>query len=295
MRRRDEVFVGMLLTVAAAVAIVGTIWLTRGGLSSGYPLYTRFAWGQNLKQGQPVQLAGVSVGYVDEVKLRDDGFLDVVLRVQDEYKIPRNSTAAVVPVGIFGDVAVALQPKSPSPIHYQAGDTVPAGRSPPGIAEILARVDTIGRRVSTITAALEDQLVGGGALRDVRQTIDAAQQLTLQLNRVAAEQSQNLSATMASLRRAASAVDPTVVDSTLRNFRAASANLNAMSAELGTAVGRLDSLLAGLEAGQGTAGKLLSDTLLYADLRRVVQHVDSLMADIKKNPRKYINLSIFGR
>jgi phospholipid/cholesterol/gamma-HCH transport system substrate-binding protein len=48
MRRRDEVFVGMLLTVAAAVGIVGSIWLTRGGLSSGYPLYTRFAWGQNL-------------------------------------------------------------------------------------------------------------------------------------------------------------------------------------------------------------------------------------------------------
>ena len=293
MRRRDEVFVGMLLTVAAAVAIVGTIWLTRGGLSSGYPLYTRFAWGQNLKQGQPVQLAGVSVGYVDEVHLRDDGFLDVVLRVQDEYKIPRNSTAAVVPVGIFGDVAVALQPKTPSRIHYEPGDTVPAGPSPPGIAEIMARVDTIGRRVSTITAALEEQLVGGGALRDVRQTIDAAQQLTLQLNRVAAEQSQNLSATMASLRRAANAVDPTVVDSTLRNFRAASANLNAMSAELTSSVSRIDSLLAGLERGRGTAGKLLSDTLLYSDLRATVQRVDSLVADFKRNPRKYVNLTIF--
>jgi len=198
----------MLLTVAVGVAIVGTIWLTRGGLSSGYPLYTRFAWGQNLKQGQPVQLAGVSVGYVDEVKLRDDGYLDVVLRVEDEYRIPRNSTAAVVPVGIFGDVAVGLMPKGPSAIHYQPGDTVPAGPSPPGMAEILARVDTIGRRISVITAALEEQLVSGGAFRDVRQTIDAAQRLTLQLNRVATEQSQNLAATLASWRRAADGVEP---------------------------------------------------------------------------------------
>jgi phospholipid/cholesterol/gamma-HCH transport system substrate-binding protein len=293
MRRRDEVFVGMLLTVAAGVAIVGTIWLTRGGLSSGYPLYTRFAWGQNLKQGQPVQLAGVSVGYVDEVKLRDEGYLDVALRIQDEYKVPRNSTAAVVPVGIFGDVAVALTPSAPSRIAYQPGDTVPAGPSPPGMAEILARVDTIARRVSRITGALEEQLVAGGAFRDVRQTIDAAQRLTLQLNRVATEQSQNLSATMASLRRAANAVDPAVVDSTLRNVRTASANLNAMSAELTSAVTRLDSLLAGLETGRGTAGKLLSDTLLYADLRATVRRVDSLMADFQRNPRKYINLSIF--
>ena len=284
----------MLLTVAAAVAIVGTIWLTRGGLSKGYPLYTRFAWGQNLKQGQPVQLAGVSVGYVDDVQLRDDGYLDVTLRVEGKYKIPRSSTAAVVPVGIFGDVAVALQPKGPSPIHYASGDTVPAGASPPGMAEILARVDTIGRRVSAITAALEEQLVGrGGALNDVRQTIDAAQQLTLQLNRVAAEQSQNLTATMASFRRAANAVDPAVLDSTLRNFRAASANLNAMSAELTSSVSRIDSLLVGLERGRGTAGKLISDDQLYSDLRATVQRVDSLVADVKKNPRKYINLSIF--
>jgi phospholipid/cholesterol/gamma-HCH transport system substrate-binding protein len=293
MKRRDEVFVGMLLTVAATVAVVGTIWLTRGGLSRGYPLYTQFAWGQNLKQGQPVQLAGVSVGYVDEVKLRDEGFLDVVLRIEDQYRIPRTSTATVVPVGIFGDVAVALTPKAPSKIAYDAGDTVPAGPSPPGVAELMARVDTIGRRVSRITAALEDQLVGGGAIRDVRQTIDAAQQLTLQLNRVASEQSRNLSAAMASFQRAANAVDPVVIDSTLRNFRVASANVRAMSAELTTAVTRLDSLLAGLESGQGTAGKLLSDTLLYSDLRNVVHRADSLMADIKRNPRKYINLSIF--
>src|ERR671932_1647177 len=202
MRRRDEVFVGMLLTVAAAVTVVGTIWLTRGGLSKGYPLYTRFACGQNLKQGQPVQLAGVSVGYVDDVQLRDEGFLDVTRRIENKYKPPRNSPAAVVPVGIFGDVAVGLTPKAPSRIAYQAGDTVPAGPSPPGMTEILARVDTITRRVSTITAALEDQLVAGGTFRDVRQTIDAAQQLTLQLNRVATEQSENLTATMASFRRA---------------------------------------------------------------------------------------------
>jgi phospholipid/cholesterol/gamma-HCH transport system substrate-binding protein len=283
----------MLLTVAVGVAVIGTIWLTRGGLSSGYPLYTRFAWGQNLKQGQPVQLAGVSVGYVDEVKLHKAGYLDVVMRIQNDYEIPRNSTASVVPVGIFGDVAVALTPKSPSELSYEPGDTVPTGPSPPGMTEILARVDTIGRRVSVITAALEEQLVAGGAFRDVRQTIDAAQRLTLQLNRVATEQSQNLTATMASFQRAANAVDPVVIDSTLRNFRAASANLNALSGELTSAVGRMDSLLAGLESGRGTAGKLLSDTALYADLRATVRRVDSLMADFQRNPRRYINLSIF--
>ena len=49
MKRRDEVLVGIFVTVAVAVLIIGTIWLTRGGLSRGYSLYTRFLWGQALK------------------------------------------------------------------------------------------------------------------------------------------------------------------------------------------------------------------------------------------------------
>jgi phospholipid/cholesterol/gamma-HCH transport system substrate-binding protein len=116
MKRRDEVLVGIFLTVAVAIALLGTLWLVRGGLSSGYPLYARFAWGQNLKPGQPVLLAGVNVGAVADVTLRDDGFLDVVLRVNDDVKVPKNSVASVKPVGIFGDAAIALTPKGPSPV-----------------------------------------------------------------------------------------------------------------------------------------------------------------------------------
>ena len=34
MKRRDEVLVGIFITVAAAVALLGTLWLVRGGLCS---------------------------------------------------------------------------------------------------------------------------------------------------------------------------------------------------------------------------------------------------------------------
>jgi ABC-type transporter Mla subunit MlaD len=82
MKRRDEVTVGILLTVAVVVLITGTLWLVRGGLRSGYPLFTRFAWGQNLKQGQAVTLAGVTVGYVSDVELDPAGYINVDLRIE---------------------------------------------------------------------------------------------------------------------------------------------------------------------------------------------------------------------
>ena len=51
MKRRDEVLVGVFLTVAVAIALLGTLWLVRGGLSSGYPLYAQVRVGAEPQAG----------------------------------------------------------------------------------------------------------------------------------------------------------------------------------------------------------------------------------------------------
>ena len=167
MKRRDEVLVGVFLMAAVAIGLMGTLWLVRGGLSSGYPLYVKFAWGQNLKPGQPVLLAGVNVGGVRDVRLRDDGYLDVILRVNDDVKVPKNAVASVKPIGIFGDAAVALTPKGPSKIWYAPGDTVPIGASDTDIQAIMNRVDSIGVTVQSMTKALNAELIASGGIKDI--------------------------------------------------------------------------------------------------------------------------------
>lgn len=293
MKRRDEVAVGILLTVTTIILITGTIWLLRGGLSSGYPLYTRFPWGQNLKQGQPVLLAGVTVGYVSDVELRPEGYLDVTMRINEEYQVPRNSTASVKPVGIFGDVAVALTPKAPSTASFATGDTVPATTGPSGIEALTAQADSITRSVHRITTALEAELVQGGALRDLHRTIASAAALSAQLQAVAVEQNRNLTSTLAAYRRAATAIDSATIDSTMKNLRTTSASFTTLAASLDSTSSRLNGVLAQLEQGRGSAGKLLTDTLLYRDVRNLVGSLDSLVSDVKKNPKRYINVRVF--
>jgi phospholipid/cholesterol/gamma-HCH transport system substrate-binding protein len=300
MKRRDEVLVGVFLSAAVAILLLGTLWLVRGGLSSGYPLYSKFAWGQNLKPGQPLLLAGVNVGAVADVQLRDDGYLDVFLRVNNDIKVPRNSVASVKPIGIFGDAAIALTPKGPSKIYFVPGDTVPVGASDTDVQAIMNRVDSIGATVQVMVQAMNAELVGSGGLRDIRRSMASAAtlsanaaQLSIQLNAIAAEQNRNLTATMAAFRRAAGAVDSAKIDSTMRNFQTSSASLTRIAANLDSTSRRADNLIAGIERGEGNAGRLLRDTLLYRDLRGLVTQADSVLADLKANPRKYINLSIF--
>jgi phospholipid/cholesterol/gamma-HCH transport system substrate-binding protein len=299
MNRRNEVAVGMLITVAVIVLVLGTLWLVRGGLKSGYPLYTRFAWGQNLKQGQPVLLAGVSVGYVGDVTLRREGYLDVMLRIDDKYTVPKGSTAAVKAVGIFGDVAVALTPPTPVPAaSYSPGDTVAPGPVSADIDVIMSRVDSIGRGVTLLMSSIQEQLIAAGTLKDLHNMVASTAAVSAQLQTLVAEQNKNLTETGAAFRKTAerfsSLADSAQIGPTATGIRQATQNATRLIANLDSTNARLARVIDEIQRGNGTLGRLASDTLLYADMRRTVLGLDSLFADLKANPRKYFNFSVFG-
>jgi len=293
MKRRNEVLVGILLTVGVVIAVLGTIWLVRGGFSSGYPLYARFKWGAGVKQGQAVRLAGVQIGVVSDVELDPRGTILVTMNVEDDYKVPRNSTAAVQAVGIFGDQEIALLPKEPSPIFFNEGDSIPPAIPKAGLPELTARADTISQRLDDVAKAVQLELVAGGGIADLRKTLGATHDLARQLGGIAAEQSKQLSLTLTQLRNTTAAIDSVQLDSTMRNLQQTTRNLAAFTDSLSGTARQLNAVLAKADKGDGTIGRLLNDPGLYHDLRRLTTRLDSLTLDFKKNPRRYINLEIF--
>lgn len=293
MKRRDEVLVGIFTTAAILVMVLGSIWLVRGGLSKGYPLYSRFAWGAGLKQGQPVWLSGVTVGFVDNVELDPRGTLVATYRIQKQYHVPKGTTSQVVPNGFFGDQAIALTPTIPNDTAYAPGDTVPVGTSAVGVAALLSRADTMAKTLNSLLTATSAQLTDSGGLSELRRMFTQSARLATQLNDIAAVQSKEMQMTFAAFRRSANAIDSLQVDSTIRSLRTTSANAADLTADLRATTAKLNTVLATLEKSDGTAGKLLNDPALYNDLRALISRVDSLTADFKKNPRKYIDLRIF--
>lgn len=293
MKRRNEVLVGGLTIAALVVLIVGGVWLARGGLSPGYPLYATFPWGSGLKQGQPVQLAGVTIGFVDNVALRMDGRLVVRMGIRREYRVPTTSTATVEPNGIFGDQLVAISPSAPTQATFATGDTIPLGHPKATVGDLLAQFDSVSRGVKDITRSVEVQLVREGGANDLRRTLGAMAALATTLNRTVEAQSVELARTMAALRRGAQALDSTAIDSTVHNLQRTSENVATLTADLRETTTKLNTVLGKLEQGPGTAAKLLNDPGLYDDLRRLTTRLDSLTLDFKANPRKYIKLSVF--
>jgi phospholipid/cholesterol/gamma-HCH transport system substrate-binding protein len=293
MKRRDEVLVGIVATVALVLAVTGSLLLARGGLAPGYPVYSVFSWGGGLRAGQPVRLSGVSGGYGADVDFRRAGFLVVTMRINNQYKVPKTTTARIVPNGVFGDMMVAMTPGTMTDADFVQGDTIPAGPPSLGIGDVLARVDSIGRDVQAVTQALNKEFVQDGGLAQLRQTVVKANELISTLGEVADVQSAELSRTQQALRKVVSAVDSAQVDSTVRAIAGASGAMNTLATDLRGTTERLNAVIARLEGKEGSAGLLMNDAALYNDTRALLVRLDSLTADFQKNPQKYIKFSIF--
>jgi len=293
MKRRDEVLVGIVSTVALVLLVTGALLLARGGLAPGYPVYSVFEWGGGLRAGQPVLLSGVSVGYVSDVTFQREGTLLVTMRINKRYQIPKSTVASIVPNGVFGDMMVAMRPTEMTLADFKMGDTIPAGPPAIGIGDVMARVDSVGRDLQGITRALNEELVEQRGIQQLRQTVVNANKLIETLGTVAAEQSAELTRTQQALRRVANAVDSATVDSTVRALASASGAVNTLATDLRETTTRLNTVLGKLEGSEGSAGLLMNDPGLYRDTRGLLTRLDSLTADFQRNPRKYIKLSIF--
>jgi phospholipid/cholesterol/gamma-HCH transport system substrate-binding protein len=300
MKRTNEILVGLLLLLGGAIAIFGSIWLVRGSLGKGYPLYARFPWGAGLKPGQPVLLAGVTAGSVADVVYDPKGTVRVTLRMTKGFNVPKGSIASSIPVGFFGDRAIAIEPMRESTDYIAEGDSITVSKASATTDEVISTADSITRDIRGITLPLRQQLADSGGIQDIREILRSTSALTTQLNSVILAQNAQLTMAMTSvnrslkaLERTTSALDSMRVDSLTRNAGRATANVAAITDSLRHTMQSLNATMARLERGEGTAGKLLTDTLLYNDVRRLVTRLDSVTADFKRDPRKYIKFSVF--
>ncbi len=292
MKRRNEVLVGLLTLSAIIIVVLGSIWIARGGLTTGYRLYVKFPWSAGLKLGQPVLLGGVTVGFVEDVDLREEGIVVTTINITINKPIPRTVVAVVEPNGVFGDKQVALR-GVPSKNSWQKGDTIPAAIEAAGIDALVARMDTASGRLADVVKTVKLKMVDEGGIEDLRKTLAKMNTLAGTLGQVVQDQSSNLTLTMAAVRKGASALDSTMIDSTVRNLRATTATVAKLTEDLRGTTARVDALLAKADTGKGTVGMLMNDPGLYNDLRRLTMRLDTLTAEFKKDPRKFVKLSIF--
>jgi phospholipid/cholesterol/gamma-HCH transport system substrate-binding protein len=293
MKRRDEIAVGLFTIIVVGLLIASMVWFARGGLSKGYPVYSTFAWGEGLKQGQPVLFSGANIGYVDEIILLDSGLV-IEMRISKKQRIPEGTVATIAPYGFFGDKLIALKPtRGPNGQFLEAGDTIPSGPASVQLDAIINRVDTIARGLNELLASLKVELIDQGAIRSIRTTARSADSMIAMIARLAKEQSAELTKTQETLRNVATSLDSARLKPAIDQLTATTASADSLIKDIRATNQQLKTLMAKVESGPGLASKLLNDAAFAEKFSSTVSRLDSLIADFKLNPRKYIRLSIF--
>jgi phospholipid/cholesterol/gamma-HCH transport system substrate-binding protein len=297
---KREVTVGGLV-ILAVVLFAGTGILFGGGhLSRARDVLVDFHDVNGLKPGSPVRVSGVGVGRVEHIDLEGVGRVRVTFSVPPGIAPHIDAQVAVQAVGIVGDMSLDYNPGS-APQMLADGQVITGNEAAPGLSSKLEDMGTQAKEVMQGAREILNQRTAD----DLHNTLLAMQRLMNAYSDPTKGPSAELTSTLASLRQMSEHLDRLLSDphtaSVLAHLDTLSGNLAGSTRSLGDLTAQLtrtgaslDTLLAGMNAGKGTLGKLATDSGLYTDARRTSQALSALLDEIKKNPNKLnIQVKIF--
>jgi phospholipid/cholesterol/gamma-HCH transport system substrate-binding protein len=289
--RVREVTVGSIVLVAILVFIFGTMWLSGRRVASGNTVKIQFANVSGLKRASPLRISGVNVGKVESIVFQDVGKVLVTASIPPSITPKVDAKALIVSVTLVGDYAVDFDPGRSAQALPEG--RVILGRQEVGLSDraaVLAdRADSVllGAR-DFVSPEMADRLEA--TLEALQATLKATQQTMQVLSNTRTGPTAELMQTMASFRSLSARLDSTLahpaLGRTLQRADTLTGNLAAMTAQLTTTSGRLDTLLLRINEGQGTLGKFATDSGLYRDMRELSQSMKALVDELAKHPGK---------
>jgi phospholipid/cholesterol/gamma-HCH transport system substrate-binding protein len=285
------VFVGLVLLAGLLIEFSKGLTLFR----STYMLYLRASNAGTMKPHAKVLMSGVEVGKVSDISLALSGTNVVMaLRIYSQYKIYTNAVFTIEQSGFLGDENVAISPTTNAGGVFQNGDYAHAG-APFNLQEVAQSASDFLVRVEDMAQKLN------GVITDLRRYVLNEQTLT-NLSQVAANLravSARAVGTMNSLDAVVSSNAPAIAlsGSNLVAFseqlNRAGAALNDVLATNGPAVQQavkniesstdiLKNLLNDVQAGKGTAGALLRNEQLAANMSQIVYNLSVTTSNLNR-------------
>jgi len=288
--------IGLCVIAALAILFFGIEFLKGVNVFKPANYYTAsYTDVAGLQVSAPVSVNGFKVGQVSNIQYEYDnpGHVLVEMSLDKALKVPQGSKA-IIGADLLGTATVRLEMASGNEYHNVGerliGETASGMMESvsqdlmPGVTRILPTVDTLLNNVNSlvadpalaasverldkITATLASTLDRlDRSMRSLPEVMNNVNGITSNLDTV----SRNLSSLSARLDRSG-------IDTTLSNIQDISQELKQLSAAL--------------NSNESSLGQLVHDPALYDNLNSAVASLDSLLIDVKKNPKRYISIKL---
>ena len=308
---KKQVIIGGCAILAVLILVFGIDYLK--GINLFKPAnyyYVSYTDVQGLSVSAPVTVNGFKVGQVRDIQYEYDnpGHVLVELSLNRDLKVPRG-TKAILKADLLGTASIHLVMPSHNDMH-EIGEQIigetdqgmfasVGDKVMPAVGEILVKVDTLLASLNTIVSDPAIATALGrldGITYGVEGTINNVD-LTVR----------DINGAVKTLNQAISTLPPTMdnVNHASANVEKMSENLLTVSQDLkdlpvkqfmdnlNTTSQNIKSLSQELNNPNSTLGLLLRDKGLYNNVNNTISSLDSLLVDIKANPKRYISIKLF--
>lgn len=312
MKISKEIKAGLI----AVLAIVGFVILFqfmkgKNLFSTDNVFYAKFDNVEGLEPSSHVSINGLKIGQVDKILPITDknGKLYFVVRVliDDNYQFSKKSTLEIFEPGLMSGKEMRINLAYGEPLAKD-GDTLSGhfhlsmlnslssqvGPVKDQLQIVLKRVDSLTNNANKIFDDANRAEIAA-LLRNLNQTIAAFESTSRQTNTLLANNDPRIQKVLENANLATVSAKTAIDKYGNIAEKVDVEKLNTSIDKLSTTADKLNNIISGIERGEGSLGKLTKDEELYRNLNQTAANMNALVEDLKANPKRYVNFSVFGK
>ncbi|WP_276503294.1 MlaD family protein [Terrimonas pollutisoli] len=311
MKIKNETKVGVLTVVALALLIIGFNFLKGKDIfNNTTKIYAVFSKLGSLAKSNEVKINGLTVGTVYAMEETDKNVsgIKVTISLTRDVNIPSNSVAYITaPLGGLGSSSIIIE-KGDAATYLKDGDVMQtrideglfgglSAEVSPTLSKIRNSLDSLNRVFGNINS-----LFDAGAKRNLQHTIANLDMATSSLNRILDPQNSALASTLnnvnaitGNLKNNNDSITAIVANTKQFTDKLSKLDLQQTMDTLQAAMTQLKATITKISSKDGSLGALINDRQLYNKLTDAILSAEILIDDLRAHPKRYVNLSIFGK
>ena len=272
--------------------------------------YAKYDNVEGLEVSNPVSINGLKVGEVDEIKtMTKGGKLDFVVKltIDDTFEFSKNSTVEIFEPGLMSGKEMKIN------LFYggataKDGDTLKGNYRLSMLNSLSSQVKPVKDQLSGVLLKLDSTLASTNKIVDeqnrreiklllanLNQTVAAFKGTADQTNRILASNENGLHEAIGNANKMLLTANANVEKYGKVAEKVDVDKLNLTIDEFSKTATKINNVISGIQNGEGSLGKLTKDDELYNNLTRTADNLNKLVEDLKANPKRYVNFSVFGK
>lgn len=290
---KKEAKIGLTGIVALVLLFLGINFLKGMSLfSSQNTYYILFTNAKGLNKSSTVFADGYNVGIVSDIHYdyAHPGQVVVEIATDKSLRIPRGSSA-MLDEAMLGGCTLNMLLTTNLTDSYHPGDTI-IGTESNGLmskaAEMIPQLEQVVSKVDTLIASL-NRLAADPNLPQILQN---AELVTENLNKSSIQLNHLLSKDIPEMTKTFNIAGENVC---ILTDKLTKIDLQATMDSVNNITASVHTMIEQMQSPEGTLGLFMKDRALYDNLNSTVQSADSLVTDLKANPKRYVHFSVFGK